>query len=1511
MPRRTSPRKVQQVTGQRSLRSFFVNKAPTLKEKDTNKTNTRKSSTTETKVSRSKSPSGTVVKSPTRSSTRKKKEEETVIIIEEDDVLTNDKEKKSEVPEKKRKEEIIEITEDEKTASSSSPPPSKKVTTTNRNKRSMKNDNKKKITQLKKRRVILEDSDIEEDSISEQSDSDEFVPDDNDDEVASSDEDNLDDDGEEDFEEPPPPKKVQKRTVSNTPKSKSSSTSWSFLSPCVPQKSPKTQGKKRPTVSKGTGSNSGTSSKEWARAYTDGENFSVISHPQDMFDDMITNQFKDNAGNSKRLKQFLNIMEDRPLRVATMCSGTESPILALDMISKSLQSYYYSNLKDDDDDDDDNRNKRRATKEKGSNSTLLEVEHVFSCEIEPFKQAYIERNFQPPLLFRDIRELGNIHASTAYGAMAEVPHQKGCVDILIAGTSCVDYSNLNNEKKTIDQKGESGQTFRGMVEWIKKAEPPLVIIENVCGAPWDRKVKMFEGIGYDAAWLRVDTKQYYIPQTRTRGYLFAINRASCKKQGCNAKTIANEWVNMIKSMKRPASAALDGFMLPNDDPRVLRGRAQLSAASASSSKDDNNRVDWTRCEARHLFARSDENLGDKRPFTGWSESGNTTLPDFAWNEWANAQVHRIHDLMDISLLRLAQCRTDPTYKTMVWNLSQNVDRDTMGKLGLCQCLTPTGVFYVTNRGGPLVGEELLSLQGIPVDDLLLTKETDDQLKDLAGNAMSTTVVGASILSAVMLGINSINGNVEKKTTKTAVENRRSLVPRALSKQYDEIMITDEMGKYESEILQLTSLSNSQIKISQLLSEADSSARKCVSEGLDKINDFTNLLQCSECGHTSCISNVNPPRKFEEHSFSPYPVTSQGKRVEPAEFRKKLIEFLPMRINLNGFSTKDLKKPDDISKTLWNQWCESFNASIFVNCDDTENDKLVEFRFTRIERSHYWVVHYTGTSGARVELRFSKRCVSWFLFANTTTATDELQAILENPIARLVLDKDDSSTSIINGMWEVCLPSSKNVEVIIEGVGERVESWEAKIGLKGGFENTRRYDRLKITVEGNSAVANLVNGTYKLLPKCGGACGTLHKMVCEDGSSGNDMFFFLESGRCSLADNDSFVFSPYKHRTSYDEYREVCLSLEEGFRPSAPNDSEKTKQNNEQRVKGFAPGCWERVNGAQIVAVKDSSKVSSLDTSSIKYPSHDLQVSVKPEGWKKCPLIVSCTVPLLKLDTLYQIYEIEASSFSSNTSKALPWVEVNLQKSRQIFNSLSFVSSRLQIPLTTSKSWLQIDMNDFKLDEQSICAVCAPPKPSVKWMIVTKGNRQRYMPKEDGKEAASFEYALKHRPHPWKVLLRAIKSSNPSSENVSMQLEIGFNVFSLTNRAVAHFPKNTLARKAMLQQKAKQSHLICEWRIVPHVDKSISTEIEFKKLVLTSNKKDKAASQPPNFKRYPLRQEQLRSLNWMLSQEATEKQFYEEEVCEAILPNLNWRGEASVKRPVMVRGGKQIFSSQYL
>lgn len=98
----------------------------------------------------------------------------------------------------------------------------------------------------------------------------------------------------------------------------------------------------------------------------------------------------------------------------------------------------------------------------------------------------------------------------------------------------------------------------------------------------------------------------------------------------------------------------------------------------------------------------------------------------------------------------------------VLNVSQNVDRGfASARYAICPCLTPQGLPYVSNRGGPLLGLEALSMQGLPIDELLLTRESEDNLRDLAGNAMSSTVVGASMISALIVGVNALEQGSEE------------------------------------------------------------------------------------------------------------------------------------------------------------------------------------------------------------------------------------------------------------------------------------------------------------------------------------------------------------------------------------------------------------------------------------------------------------------------------------------------------------------------------------------------------------------------------------------------------------------------------------------------------------------------------------------------------------------------------------------------------------------------------
>jgi hypothetical protein len=145
--------------------------------------------------------------------------------------------------------------------------------------------------------------------------------------------------------------------------------------------SEKSKPRARPTVQRKiiTSTNGSTRTRQAA----DQSDLPPMSDIPAMFDDLVSR--------ADRLGSIVDRLNGRKLRVATMCSGTESPLLALRMITRSL------------------------LKETGKQ---LEIEHIFSCEIEPFKQAYIERNFAPPILFRDVLELENDYA---YGPNQRTP----------------------------------------------------------------------------------------------------------------------------------------------------------------------------------------------------------------------------------------------------------------------------------------------------------------------------------------------------------------------------------------------------------------------------------------------------------------------------------------------------------------------------------------------------------------------------------------------------------------------------------------------------------------------------------------------------------------------------------------------------------------------------------------------------------------------------------------------------------------------------------------------------------------------------------------------------------------------------------------------------------------------------------------------------------------------------------------------------------------------------------
>ena len=255
----------------------------------------------------------------------------------------------------------------------------------------------------------------------------------------------------------------------------------------------------------------------------------------------------------------------------------------------------------------------------------------------------------------------------------------GKVDVLIAGFSCVDFSRLNQWPKNLSDIGESGDTFRGILKYAMRYRPRLIILENVMSAPWpqlqaiwrndvkylkektNREWERIWPVGdkaYAAHFVLLDTKNYYLPQTRQRGYMICIDRQRCE----TADADVEQWGELMTKLRRPASSPVEAFLLQSEDARLHRAREELTGNGTSKSK--TSRVfDWTLCQARYQRYRNEQDLGNARPITNWVNGGSCRAPDFWWQDWTRVQVERLWDTFEICFLRNALRNIDPRYKS--------------------------------------------------------------------------------------------------------------------------------------------------------------------------------------------------------------------------------------------------------------------------------------------------------------------------------------------------------------------------------------------------------------------------------------------------------------------------------------------------------------------------------------------------------------------------------------------------------------------------------------------------------------------------------------------------------------------------------------------------------------------------------------------------------------------------------------------------------------------------------
>lgn len=814
-----------------------------------------------------------------------------------------------------------------------------------------------------------------------------------------------------------------------------------------------------------------------------------VSNIEDAFADMAKNAL--GLGLDEALKE----LQKRPINVATMCSGTESPLIALQLLSKAL--------------------------ERDGHSPIV-VNHHFSAEIEPVKQGFIERNFRPKKLFRDVCEMipdTAETATTAYGAEVPIP---GELDMLIAGFVCKDLSRLNSRQKGLEEGGESGDTWSAVYNYTKRFRPSIVLIENVVNVKsfWNTFEEKWSKIGYTSKWLYRDTKNYYLPQTRLRMYMIAIDKTQYGDDGEEAALAAERWGEILQKLERQTSSPFESWIIDDD--------------STYSHISRPNEVDWSLCSLRHDRLRSNDRLGSKRPITHWSENGSSRPPDFANRLWYSAQSTRIYDCIDISYLQSAQIyRYDPHYKMMVWDVSQNADRYNW-TLGLLPCITPSGIDFIPSRHSALTGTQLLLLQGMPNDKLLFAGETQRDIQDLAGNAMSTTVIGAATVAALISARRSF-----RETTKyeTVPDMDAADIHMERKARFIEAESTEKVTLLPPDV--------EAIDVTELMEDSKYSARLCHCEGSKNISKSP-IQVCGQCGHTACSSCAGNPKHAYEHNAT----IARDLRRRPTDFEQKWRPRLPALLKVDNFPDLKTLAPETATKE-----CQSFARRVSEADINSERYSIRDFQ--RLEG--HWKVCYSA-SQSRLELEIYPDKAQWYIYVKCPASAPEdspLRKALGHPIARGKVT-ESNSCSILEPEWEVYIPSAQSVTLSMTGSSQRSSSWRSRLGLLDYREETVPS---RIEVGGIEDTA----GTYTLLPHCGTAMYSLYKRSQDDGTP---LYLFQDPDPVGPSELDSFVFAPEHRRMPYEATRHISAELDPAWLPwSIVAGGSTTK------VSATIPGSW--------------------------------------------------------------------------------------------------------------------------------------------------------------------------------------------------------------------------------------------------------------------------------------------------------------------------------------------------
>ena len=782
--------------------------------------------------------------------------------------------------------------------------------------------------------------------------------------------------------------------------------------------------------------------------------------------------------------------------------------------------------------------------------------------------------------------------------------------------------------------------------------------------------------------------------------------------------------------------------------------------------------------------------------------------------------------------------------------------------GVIGCLTPKGQQFSTVRGRPVTGLEAIALQGLPIDTLLLTRENQKELTDLSGNAMTSTAVGAALLSGIIA-----THNVLTRPMGSTSQPLSSSSPVLTEMRFSELRDKQALNFDGS----------SELSLEDIIKMAKASIRLCHCEG-QSLTASTSIRRCKSCDHHCCEKCGSMPK----HDYVLLGELGAPVRIEPQEFRMRVERALPTRLEIGGFSEKSLEDfarlVPDKSEQEWKIFCGAILAAF-----------KQEFRFESVKRGHSWTITYRAAY-SRLELVFDQDAVYWLLYgqpSESEAGNSPVRKLLAQPLARLTVRGRNmrgypvNALDIITGSWEVRLPTRRTFSIKVTPQGEMTDSWEKKLGLQSEkFVEKQVCTSLHVARTSDSTAGRKFGhelcGDYDLLENCGTACSSLHKKrPTADSRNAPSLFLFLDADRNGPPDQDCYIFSTEIQRLEYGESRYVAAKIDNQWRPPYKASDSEAKITTSPEVDCTIFSHWATCFFS--LRPHQGSKQASL-----RFPKNDISVPV---------FGIHPNSPHASVDDLYGCLhgtattalvscEIPAQLADSISWRVGHWTVMDQRSERQVAALFAWLFARVRGLGGFESGWRSLSS---PLRDYQRCPICTPEPPRIMWTCSRGGRQDKIVPYEDGREAGKFERMIKARPAPFLV-----KSRIDNDGKHTGRLLVGLHLPTLVHR--------TLAR---LSNIANSDDIDIKWRLDTQWE--APARYRLKEFTLTNNKLTRQAEYTfPTGEQ--LRPEQKRSLHWMIGQEADDMAFYEEETEEAVLAQLSWRAEVRVRRTQYVRGG---------